>query len=239
MKLIQLDRRPTKHSRDLSATSIPAKTSSRLCFRSCMSLRMCGGAAVRHTAQRKRRRTAGGEKEGKQVERTGWRRRRLPGGLAWLDAGRNRRNKGSLRHSPSFFSSLCLLISHFRTTSAVATSFFSFPALLPVHALIISPLHRSLSLFCTLFSVLPACFWTSFDGRRPFMGNEPGRRCAPAKVQMLLAYQERVSNTDSGTVCQGDGTTTIPLPAHVCPNSLRRKTSSNWTETHFETCLWG
>lgn len=66
-----------------------------------MSLHVCGGAAVSHTEQR--RRTAGGEKEGKQVERTGWRRRRLPGGLAWLYAARNRRNKGSLWHAFFFF----------------------------------------------------------------------------------------------------------------------------------------
>lgn len=46
--------------------------------------------------------------------RTGWRRSRLPGGLAWLYIGRNRRNKESLRHS-------AFLSTH------LSASAFSFP----------------------------------------------------------------------------------------------------------------
>lgn len=90
-----------------------------------------------------------------------------------------------------FVFSLCFLISRFCTTSAVTRPFFSFPALLPVHALIISPLHRSLSLFCTSFHSCPCAF------ERPLTAAVPS-------WEMSLAGDARQHGSDDASL-PGEG----------------------------------
>lgn len=154
-------------------------------------------------------RTAGGEKEGKQVERTGWRRRRLPGGLAWLYAGRNRRNKGSLRHS-FFFFSLCLLISHFCTTSAATVSLF-FPPF--------QPFFLSMLLLSLLFIVPYLCSAHSFHFcpcvfERPF-----------SSWEMSLA----------GDLCQ-HGSDYASLPGVGVKHGQRHHVPGRWHHTESTAC---
>lgn len=104
--------------------------------------------------------------------RTGWRRRRLPGGLAWLDIGGNRRKKESLSGIRHFslpiyqflpfplhvftphLDSLCPFFSplfqhHF--------SFLSRLYVLSSFILFFHSFHSSLSLLCTFFPLLPLC----------------------------------------------------------------------------------
>lgn len=115
------------------------------------------------------------------MERTGWRRRRLPGGLA-LHRREQKEERKSLRHSS--FLSTHLSVSafsfpRFHTTSGLALSFFflfSTPLLdsshcflffLPVQAftvyvrssfiLFFHSFHSSLSLLGTFFPLLPLC----------------------------------------------------------------------------------
>lgn len=136
------------------------------------------------------RRTAGGEREEKQVERTGWRRRRLPGGLAWLYAGRNRRNKASLRHSPFFPSThfqplplplpfLCHICSRSVPFFPLQHPFFSLSTLflfLPFIVLYLCSAHSFHSRLCVFECPLTP---PSLHGK-----NEPGGRSGPACLRL-------------------------------------------------------
>lgn len=111
-----------------------------------------------HTGQR--RRVAGGQQEEK---RRGSRWRGHGGGgdvchKGWLGAtlGGTDGIKGLLGIRP-FFQPLPSHLSFLHHICSHRVPFFSFSALLPVHALIISPLHHSLSLLHTFISLLPVC----------------------------------------------------------------------------------
>lgn len=94
--------------------------------------------------------------------RTGWRRRRLPGGLAWLYIGGNRRKKESLSGIPHFslpFISLCLFLSPIFTLhldSLCSVFFFSTPQLDSSHCPSFSFLSRLyMSSRLSSFSFIP------------------------------------------------------------------------------------
>lgn len=110
--------------------------------------------------------------------RTGWRRRCLPGGLAWLYIGGNRRKKESLLGIPHFslpiYQSLPFPLPRFHTASGLTLSFFPFQhhCWIP-HIASLSPscpgsirplafhpfsfIPFSLSLLGTFFPLLPLC----------------------------------------------------------------------------------
>lgn len=169
------------------------------CMSSCVPYR---------TEEEDRGRTAGGYREGKQVGRTGWRRRRLPGGLAWLYVGGNRRKKESLsgiRHSslpiyqslpfplprfshhiwthsihffPPFQHSFCFLS---RLHMSSRPSSFSFIPFIVVYLSSAPSFH-----FC-----LFVCVLTIFSLLHLFTGKELGERSVP--VQSRLCHPtERV-----------------------------------------------
>lgn len=128
------------------------------------------------------RRTAGGEKEAKQVERIAWRRRRLPGGLAWLYAGRNRRNKESLRHSFFFFQPLPSHLPFLHICSHCSFPPLSSPSSCPCSYYLSS---SSFPIAAPHILFTPARVFLNVLWRcRLFTGNEPGRRSVPARFRL-------------------------------------------------------
>lgn len=144
--------------------------------------------------------------------RTGWRRRGLPGGLAWHYIGRNRRNKESLRHS-SFLSThlsasafAFFLFSHHIWTHSVL--FFHFQQLffLPAHALCslvfysfsVIVLHLSAAHsfhFCLFVCVLSILSLLHLLRERAWH-----EICASA-VEIVLPYQESGCRTQTVAEC--------------------------------------
>lgn len=132
--------------------------------------------------------------------RTGWRRRRLPGGLAWLYIGGNRRKKESLsgiRHfSLPIYQSLPFPLPRFHTTSGLTLSFFfpfqhsfSFLSRLYMSSRLSSP---SLIPFIVLYlSSAPSfhfclfvCVLTIFSLLHLFTGKELGVSSVPVQSRL-------------------------------------------------------
>ena len=144
--------------------------------------------------------------------RTGWRRRRLPGGLAWLYIGANRRKKESLsgiRHfSLPIYQSLPFPFPRFHTTSGLTLSlFFSFSTLflLPVQALYVlsafilffHSFHSSLSLLCTFFPLQPLCVCFNHLLIAPSFQDRAWREICASAVEIMPPYQESGCQTQT------------------------------------------
>lgn len=148
--------------------------------------------------------------------RTGWRRRRLPGGLDWLYIGGNRRKKESLLGIPHFslpiYQSLPFPLPHFHTASGLTLSFFFFstPLLDSSHCLSFSFLSRLyMSSRLSSFSVIPfivvylssppsfhfclfVCVLTIFSLLHLFYRERAWREICASAVEIVPPYQERV-----------------------------------------------
>lgn len=164
-----------------------------------------------HTAQR--RRVAGGQQEEKK-RGSRWRGQGGGGDVCqegWLGSmlgGTDGiKSLSGIRPFFFFFFNLCLLISHFLHHICSHYVLF-FPPFFSLHALISAPLHHS-----TFFSLLPDAFSKRPPTALALHGKRAWQDVCASTVHITLAYQERVSITDGGTVCQGDGAALNPRPA--------------------------
>lgn len=116
---------------------------------------------------------------------------------------------------------LPLPFSCFHTTSGLSPS-FSFSAACPFSSLPMLCVHwslipfclSSLSLRCTFFPLLPLCVSFKHPLTAPSsQGKSLALDLCQCSRDCATLPREWVSNTDSGRMCQGDGTTLKPMAA--------------------------
>lgn len=164
----------------------------------------------------------------------------------WLGSGRNRRNKGSLRHSPPFFSSAVSSPISAPHLQPLRPFFFFFPfqPFFPVHrSSYLSSPSFPISALHIISTPAPRAFERPLTAAVPSWEASLAGRCAPARSR------RRYSLAGEG-VKRGQRRRVPGRWHHTDPAAGRRlsklpqftggrKTSSGWTETDFETRLRG